>query len=65
MAKDRVTPRVSTTTWRYLEDLMGTGLYGTTIDGVARTLIEAGIREAIGKSHIGVRQIEPEEPEAD
>ncbi len=45
----------------YLDDLRRTGLYGASIDSVARTLIEAGIREAIAKNHIVVRQSESDD----
>ncbi len=56
MAEERTRPRLSSIMMLYLQDLKATGLYGNSIDGVARTLIEAGIREAIAQGHIAVRQ---------
>ena len=40
----------------YIEDLMETGLYGDSVDGVAKTLIEGGIRQAIADNHIAARK---------
>ena len=59
MANDRVSPRISAETQLYLKELLATGLYGSSIDGVARSLIEQGIREAIGKGHIKPKIIKP------
>lgn len=63
MAKNRVTPRVSAVILLYLEDLKATGLYGNSIDGVARTLIEQGIRQAIASDHINARQFASDDSE--
>jgi len=65
MANDRVTPRVSAATLLYLQDLRATGLYGNTIDGVARELIEQGIRQAIADRHIKPRQGVPDDQQDD
>lgn len=40
----------------YIEDLMETGPYSDSVDGVAKTLIESGIRQAIADSHIMARK---------
>ena len=42
----------------YLEDLAKLGAYGKDKGDVARTFIEAGIRDAIEKRVIGVRTTE-------
>src|SRR5262249_9471036 len=40
---------VSGATWAYLEELSKLGTHGTTAPGVAATLVEIGVREAIEK----------------
>lgn len=51
-AETRVSPEVHA----YLEDLRLTGAYGSTSADVVRTLIEMGVREALGKNIIAVRK---------
>jgi hypothetical protein len=58
---DRVTPRLAPITHKYLDDLLRAGTHGTTIDGVARSLIEEGVRQAIRDGIIAVRNDEPED----
>jgi len=64
MANDRATPRLSAATIRYLKDLVNTGLYGSTLDGVARELIEQGIRRAIADQHITSRHANPKDADS-
>lgn len=56
MANDRVTPRLSQPMLRYLQDLLKTGLHGDTIDGVARSLIESAVRDAVADGLIKARR---------
>ena len=49
-------PRLSPETLAYLQDLAETGAYGGNPSAVARTLIEAGIREALTRGIIAVRR---------
>ena len=64
MAKDnRATPRLSAEALLYLDDLTKTGLYGNSIDGAARALIEQGIRQAITDGHISPRIADPNSTE--
>lgn len=44
---DRIPVTMSTRTIAYLETLVKQGTHGTSIPGVARTLIEEGVRSAI------------------
>lgn len=43
-------------TWAYLEELSKLGTHGTTARGVASTLVEMGVREAIEKGYIKLRR---------
>jgi hypothetical protein len=52
-AETRVSPEVHA----YLQDLLETGAYGSTDADVVRTLIEAGIRDALAKNIIPVRRL--------
>jgi len=47
--------------WVYVDDLRATGLYGNSISGVIRTLVAAGIQDAIGKRLIRLRQFDMED----
>lgn len=57
----KVQPRLADATHDYLDDLVLTGLYGTTKTQVAQRLIEMGIMEAIAKGHIAVRRVHTDE----
>ena len=48
--------RVSPETHAYLQDILDTATYGSNMADVVRSLIEAGIREAIEKDIIAVRR---------
>lgn len=52
----KVQPRLSNVQHLYLDDLVETGLYGSTPTDVAKTLIETGIRRAVAERHIVVRR---------
>lgn len=56
---ERVKPRLAPITHRYLDDLLRAGTHGTSIDGVARSLIEQGIRQAIRDGIINPRRADP------
>jgi len=56
MANKKVEPRLAPIMHAYLEDLADIGAYGKDKTDVARTLIEAGIREALGKQVIAPRK---------
>jgi hypothetical protein len=52
-----IQPRLPPVTHAYLQDLAETGAYGANPTDVARTLIEEGIRRALGQKVIAVRRI--------
>jgi hypothetical protein len=56
MANKKAQPRLAPDTLAYLQDLADTGAYGKNPSDVARTLIEAGIREALSQGIITVRR---------
>ena len=56
MANKKAETRVSPEVQDYLRDLLDTGAYGSTDADVVRTLIEAGIRDAIARNIIPVRR---------
>jgi hypothetical protein len=56
VANRKAQPRLAPETLAYLQDLADTGAYGTNPSDVARTLIEAGIRDALAKGIIAVRR---------
>jgi hypothetical protein len=56
MANKKPQPRLSPETLAYLEDLAATGAFGGNPSAVARTLIEAGIRDALAKGIIAIRR---------
>jgi hypothetical protein len=60
MANKKTEPRLPPITHKYLQDLADTGAYGKTPSDVARTLIEAGIRDALAKGIITVRRPDKE-----
>ncbi len=47
----------STATIRYIEDLVKTGTHGSDVTAVIRSLVEQGVRDAIDKQLIRVRDI--------
>jgi hypothetical protein len=49
---DRSSRGLANATWAYLDELSKLGTHGTTAPGVAATLIENGIREAIDKGYL-------------
>ena len=56
MANKKAQPRLAPETLAYLQDLSETGAYGKNPSDVARTLIEAGIRDALARGIIAVRR---------
>jgi len=52
----KIQPRLLPETLAYLEDLLDTGAYGKNLSDVARSLIEAGIRQALADKIISVRR---------
>jgi hypothetical protein len=54
---ERVPVTLTSETISYLEDLVRIGTHGTTVPGVARTLIEQGVRDAIEKAFISQREL--------
>jgi hypothetical protein len=52
----KVQVRLLPQTMAYLQDLLDTSAYGTTISDVAKSLIEAGIRQALADKIIEVRR---------
>jgi hypothetical protein len=58
-ANRKVQPRLAQLMHDYLDDLVATGLYGSTPTEVAKKLIEDGIRRAIADRHIEVRRETP------
>ena len=55
---DRKAITLANATWAYLEELSKLGTHGTTAIGVAATLIEIGVREAIEKGYLKLKQHE-------
>lgn len=55
MANKKIEPRLQPVMHQYLEDLVAIGAYGSSKSDVAKTLIEAGIRDALAKGIIGTR----------
>lgn len=56
MAENKpIHPRLQPIMHDYLQDLVDTGAYGSNPTDVARTLIEEGIRQALAKKIIEVR----------
>jgi len=47
-------------TWAYLEELSKLGTHGTSAPGVASTLVEIGVREAIEKGYLKLRRNDQE-----
>lgn len=47
MANKKIQPRLPPIMHAYLQDLADIGAYGKDVSDVARTLIEAGIRQAL------------------
>ena len=57
MAENKsIQPRLPPAAHAYLQDLVDTGAYGSNPTDVARTLIEEGIRRALGQGIIEVRR---------
>lgn len=54
---ERVPVTLTSETVSYLEDLVRIGTHGTTVPGVARTLIEQGVRDAIEKDFISQKEL--------
>src|SRR3982074_3145973 len=52
---DRVPVTLALSTISYLEKLVRQGTHGTSVPGVAKTLIEEGIRLAIKDGPLGIR----------
>ena len=52
---DRVPVTLALSTITYLEKLVKQGTHGTSVPGVARTLIEEGIRNAIKDGLLSIR----------
>ena len=52
---DRVAITLSLSTIAYLEKLVKQGTHGTSVPGVARTLVEEGIRLAIKDGLLSIR----------
>jgi hypothetical protein len=51
---------LASATWVYLEELSKLGTHGTTAPGVAATLVEIGVREAIEKGYLKLRGADDE-----
>ena len=64
MANKKIDARLQPIMHAYLEDLARVGAYGRDKSDVARTLIEAGIRDAIEKQVIKARTVEPDDDAA-
>ena len=57
MAENKaIHPRLPQITHDYLQDLTDIGAYGSNPTGVARTLIEEGVRKALAEKIIKVRR---------
>jgi hypothetical protein len=52
---DRIPVTLALSTITYLEKLVRQGTHGTSVPGVARTLIEEGIRNAIKDGLLSIR----------
>lgn len=59
---DRRAITLANATWAYLDELSELGTHGTTAPGVAATLIENGIREAIEKGYLKFKRRDEEKP---
>jgi hypothetical protein len=53
---DRKAITLANATWAYLEELSKLGTHGTTAPGVAATLVEIGVREAIEKGYLKLKR---------
>ncbi len=54
---ERVPVTLTVETIKYLEELVKRGTHGTTVPGVARTLVEEGVRLAIERRFIQLKII--------
>jgi hypothetical protein len=52
---DRRPLTLANATWEYLAELVSQGTHGTSVPDVAKTLIEEGVRAAIEKGYIKLR----------
>jgi hypothetical protein len=57
---DRKAFTLANATWAYLEELSKLGTHGTSAPGVAATLVEIGVREAIEKGYLKLRRTDGE-----
>lgn len=55
-ANPKIQPRLLPEVHAYLQDLLDTGAFGSTLSDVARTLIEDGVRRALAERIIQVRR---------
>jgi hypothetical protein len=53
---DRRSITLANATWDYLEELAKLGTHGTSATGVAATLVEIGVREAIKEGYLKLRR---------
>lgn len=53
---DRRAITLANATWAYLEEMSKLGTHGTTGPGVAATLVEIGVREAIEKGYLRLKR---------
>lgn len=56
---DRRAITLANATWAYLEELSKPGTHGRTAPGVAATLVEIGVREAIEKGYLKLKRAMP------
>jgi hypothetical protein len=61
---DRKSITLANATWAYLEELSKLGTHGTSATGVASTLVEIGVREAVEKGYLKLRIADQEKPVA-
>ncbi len=62
--RERKAITLASATWAYLEELSKQGTHGTSAPGVAATLVEIGVREAIEKGYLKLRVADRENPVA-
>jgi hypothetical protein len=55
--RDRIPITLTTSTIDYLEKLVRLGTHGTSVPGVARSLIEEGVRGVIKEGLLSIRDI--------
>ena len=61
-ATSRKAITLAVATWRHLEVLATKGIHGTDVTGVAASLIEEGVRNAVRDGFLELQTVEPESP---